>query len=114
MIVTPENKKVPIGDFEHNKYARKTPPRVFRVAIPGCIPARDAFMCLPSRNKCFNGRHGSMSLYGGLVPLGYTHSMSLGLVLFFLIIAYFMYQCNGVFGNKQKCIDKNGGFCEDK
>jgi len=55
-----------------------------------------------------------MSLYGGLVPLGYTHSMSLGLVLFFLIIAYFMYQCNGVFGNKQKCIDKNGGFCEDK
>jgi hypothetical protein len=84
MIPPDKKKKSPFGDFQTtqiclktpflgNKNSRQTTPRVLRDSSKVCIPTPDAMLYISSQlapMKCT----ASMSVYGGLVPLGFTHS----------------------------------------
>ncbi len=51
----------------------RTDPKSPSFRFGGCIPARDA-LCMSLLEAVFNGACGILSLYGGLVPLGCSHS----------------------------------------
>jgi hypothetical protein len=84
MIPPDKKKKSPFGDFQTtqiclktpflgNKNSRQTTPRVLRASSKVCIPTPDALLPISSQlspMKCA----AFLSVYGGLVPLGFSHS----------------------------------------
>jgi hypothetical protein len=84
MIPPDKKEKSPVGDFWTtqiglktaflgNKNTRLTTPRVLRFSSLVRIPTPDAMVRISSQHTPMKYA-ASMSVYGGLVPLGFPHS----------------------------------------
>ena len=83
---------------------RRTVPKSVPVSITARLPTPDPFSCRISPAGCFRkpsriapmAHGGVLSVYGGLVPLGYSHSDSCDLVG---ILSHLLRKCNGFICN---------------